>query len=361
MWKFTAKENSGSSPTRFGSREKKIEDRRKKLDPEKRFFYLLISILYFLSSGCAVYRSSSPIPANPALPAEYQHYYDYPKVESFEPKILLEKKERSYHIKRLELPLNLPEKLRAEDLKTLQIEYYVPNDLKPGEKRPSILISPILGGNMVVDRFAAYYAGRGYIAAIVHRKKLEWNDQKEIDQVEDYLKTCVIRIRQALDWLETQPEVDQKRIGAFGVSYGGILHTVLAAIEPRIKYHVVAMPGGPLADVIMKCPEKQITKLVKNIRKKYNWKDEKILEELRKAIKTDPILLAPYVQKSKVQMYVAWFDRVVWRKHSMNLWRALGKPELKIIPFGHYGGVVVFPLLQTQSYLAFRKHLKQRA
>ena len=357
MWKFIEKESSGSLLIRFGSREKKIEDRPKKLDTKKRFFYLLTSLIYFLSSGCAVYHPRSFPPVNLALPAEYQHYYDYPKPASVEPKVIFEKKGRSYQIKRLELPFNLPDELKSEDLKALQIEYYIPLDLKPGQKRPAILISPILGGNMVVDRFAAYYAGRGYVAAIVHRKKLEWNDAKDITQVEDYLRTCVIRIRQALDWLEVQPEVDSKRIGAFGVSYGAILHTVLAAVESRIQYHVLAMPGGPMADVIMKCPEKQITKLIRRIREKTGWKDEKILEELRKTIRTDPILLAPYVPKAKVQMYIAWFDRVVWRKNSMNLWRALGKPELKIIPFGHYGGVVVFPLLQTQSYLAFRKHL----
>ncbi|MSR77839.1 MAG: hypothetical protein EXS63_06420 [Candidatus Omnitrophica bacterium] len=260
-------------------------------------------------------------------------------------------------MRRVEIPLNLPKELQSENLKTLQIEYYVPLSWKPGQKRPAILISPILGGNMVVDRFAAYYTGRGYVAAIVHRKKLEWDDAKEMEQIEDYLRTCVIRIRQALDWLEVQPEVDRERIGAFGVSYGAILHTVLAAVEPRIRYHVLAMPGGPLADVIMHCPEKQIVKLVKRIREKYGWKDDVILENLRKVIRTDPVKFAPYVPREKIQMYAAWFDRVVGKMNSMNLWRALGKPELKILPFGHYGGVVVFPVLQTQSYWAFKKKL----
>lgn len=341
----------------------------------------LCAVLCFSLPSCTLYRPfQKPYEAS-QLPEFYQHYYDYPKIKS-EAILLDEENRHGTLIRKIQFPLSFPEDLAPKNLELLKqkteelaksdqktandrrllymnrIDLYLPGNLKPGEKRPAILISPILGGNMVVDHFARYYAGRGYIAALVYRKKVYWDDELPYEnQLENYLRLSVIRLRQALDWLELQPEVDQERIGAFGVSYGAILHSVLAAVEPRIEYHVLAMPGGPLPEVIMKCPDKAITKLVKHVKEKYGYSDQKILEDLRQSLKTDPVLLAPYIPKEKVQMYISLFDKVVGAGHSWELWREMGKPRLKVMPFGHYGGILVFPLLQTQSYWAFKKYL----
>lgn len=340
--------------------------------------------IVFFVTGCAVWhplpwrKVAEPLP----LPEHYRAYYDYPKTPLSATLVDTEKTD-SFLRKRVEMPLSLPLELAVENLEMFRreveelaktdqktardlqlrylnrIDYYVPGDLKVGEKRPAILISPILGGNMVVDRFARYYAGRGYLVALVHRKRIHWDENKGISQVEDYMRTSVIRLRQAVDWLEAQPEVDPERIGAFGISYGAILHSVLAAIEPRIAYHILAMPAAPLADVIMACPDRAITKLKQKVRELYGWSDEEIHTRLQRSLVTDPIYLAPYVPTHKVQLYIALFDRVVGAGRSFRLWKAMGRPELKILPFGHYGGILVFPYLQTQSYSAFKSHLEQ--
>lgn len=318
----------------------------------------------------------------PALPEKLKTLYEYPKQTGIA-ETVSETVIKHYRLKTVEIPLELPEDLKVkalEDFKSRmeelfktdqktakdqmlryknRIDLYIPKNIKHGEKRPVILISPILGGNMVVDRFAIYYAGRGYIAALVHRKRLFWDDGEDMMQMEKYMRSSVIRLRQALDYLETVPEADGSRIGGFGVSYGAVLHSILAAVEPRVKYHVLAMPAGPIAEVIMGCPDKAVTKIIKHVREKYGWSDEKIFTDLKAVIQTDPMYLAPYVPKDKVTIYVALFDRVVGAGRSFGLWKAMDKPKLKILPFGHYGGVVVFPYLQTQSYQAFKKSFKK--
>lgn len=338
-------------------------------------------LIVFLMPGCTVYRPLRQAPNPSQLPEFYQHYYDYPQIE-IHSKILEETETHSYVLKQIEFPLSLPaellpqnpeqfkkniEELAKTDQKTAKdqslrytnrIDVYYPKNMKPGEKRPAILISPILGGNMVVDRFARYYAGRGYIAALVYRKRVFWDDEDEYPhQLEKYMRSSVIRLRQAIDWLEVQPEVDSKRIGAFGVSYGAILHAVLAAVDSRVQYHVLAMPAGELSDLIQVCPEKALRKLERHVIEKYGYSKEKIYADLKQSLKTDPIYLAAYVPREKVQIYIALFDRVVGAKRSWRLWKALGKPHVKAMPFGHYGGVLIFPYLQTQSYKAFKKHL----
>ncbi len=342
---------------------------------------LSLGIILFIAAGCTVYRPLGN-PQKSGLPDFYRHYYDYPKLEKISGQIVFEEKTESYILRRVEFPLSLPDRLQvsglekfkasvetlsqsdhktADDLKLRyvnRVDYYVPRHLKPGARRPVILISPILGGNMVVDHFAKYYAGRGYVAAIVHRKRTFWDEErKDVQQVEDYMRISVMRLRQPLDWLETQPEADPGRIGAFGVSYGAILHSVLAAVDDRVRYHVLAMPAGDLPDVIMECPDKAITKMVKKAEEVNGWSKPEIRRQLQETIKTDPLYLAPHVPRKKVEIYVALFDHVVGAGRSFQLWRAFGRPKLKILPFGHYGGSLVFPHLETQSYLAFKKHL----
>lgn len=329
-------------------------------------------------SGCTLWRPYSKPRAASGIPTIYQTYFDYP-AGSLEAKVVLEEKKEDYILRRVEFPLHLPEDLRvkneeeyaqsveklyetdkktANDLKLRfmnRIDFYIPKKLNAGEKRPVILISPILGGNMVVDHFARYYAGRGYPAAIVHRKRTFWEKEDGAGQVEDYLRTSVIRLRQAVDWLSEQPEVDPHRIGAFGISYGAILHSVLAAVEPRIRYHVLAMPAAPLADVIRDCPDKAITKLFRAAYEHHGWNREEVYERLKEAIRTDPLYLAPSVPREKIEVYIALFDRVVGVRRSFRLWKAMGKPALKILPFGHYGGILILPYLQTSSYHSFKK------
>lgn len=334
-------------------------------------------------SGCTLYRPLRQSAPAEALPEFYQQYYAYPVPASINSEVLGEEVTRKYRLLKVQFPLSFPEDLRIKNLETLKqsteelaktdqknandqrlrymnrIDLYLPKDLKPGEKKPVILISPILGGNMVVDRFAKFYASRGYIAALVYRKKVYWdNEDVYPHQLENYLRLSIIRLRQAVDWLENQPEIDKNRIGAFGVSYGAILHTILAAVEPRIRYHVLAMPAAPLADVIIHCPDKGISKLVKHVKETYGYSKEKLYTDLQSSLKTDPEYLAPYAPKSKVQVYVAVFDRVVGASRSWHLWKRLGKPQLKVMPFGHYGGVLVFPYLQWQSYFAFKWYLR---
>lgn len=341
-------------------------------------------LVLFLVSGCAVWRPfdfhRASVSRQLPLAEHYAWHYRYPDVP-FETAVIEEKKKRGIVIKRIEFPLHFPEDIAIKDLAALKeqvaelektdakktadlklaytnrIDYYLPARLKSGQKHPVILISSILGGTMVVDRFARYYARRGFIAALVHRKRVIWDETKGTEQMEAHLRISVIRLRQVIDWLEQQEEVDANRIGAFGISYGAILHSILAAVEPRIQYHILAMPAGQLADVILECPDKAMTKLVKSMHDLYGWTDAEIHQKLRINLVSDPIYLARYVPKDKVQIYIALFDRVVGANRSFNLWKAMDKPELKILPFGHYGGVIILPYLQWASTHAFKKHL----
>ena len=194
---------------------------------------------------------------------------------------------------------------------------------------------------------------------IIHRKEISWNPSDTMEQIEDYLRLSVIRIKQGLDWLASQPEVDQDNLGALGVSYGAIMHSILAAVDSRIKFHVLCMPAAPISDVIMSCPDEAILRIISDMKETYEDSLPIIHEKLEQAIVTDPLFFTEFIDAEKVQFYIALFDKVVGTKRSFKLWRETGKPNLRVITFGHYGGIMILPLLQMQTLNNFKRHLLQ--
>ena len=71
------------------------------------------------------------------------------------------------------------------------------------------------------------------------------------------------------------------------------------------------MPAGELADLLMDCPDKAIIKMVRKVHEEEGLSYEEIHARLQENIVSDPIYLASYVPKDRVQVYVALFDRVV--------------------------------------------------
>ncbi len=342
----------------------------------RRAASLLLAFVLFSSSGCAVWipwRHAAP----PELPPDIAQRYNYPP-SKIETQIVEEKEGWGYVRRRIEFPLALPADLKPPHEEVLKkealelavsdpkksadirlrwmarMDAYYPKNLKPGEKRPAILISSILGGTIIVEYFAQFYAQQGYIAVVVHRKKLIWDEREGTEQIERHLRTAVIGLRQVVDWMEQQPAVDAKRLGAFGISYGAILHSLLAAVEPRIQYHILAMPAGSLAEVVVACPDRQMIRLVESLETLYGWDREQVRSVLAANIKTEPLELAAYVPRERIKMYVALFDRVVGTSRSFQLWKAMGRPALRVLPFGHYGGILILPWLQISSFLTFR-------
>jgi dienelactone hydrolase len=56
----------------------------------------------------------------------------------------------------------------------------------------------------------------------------------------------VVDLRRALDLLETLPQVDSKRIGFVGESWGGATGALLAGVDERIKAYVLTYAGGSI-------------------------------------------------------------------------------------------------------------------
>jgi len=119
---------------------------------------------------------------------------------------------------------------------------YVPNGVKAGEKRPTIVMAHGWSAvkEMYLDDFAAKFANGGFVVVVFDYRNFggsEGEPRGHIDphmQHEDY--------KNAITWASLQPMVDAERIGIWGSSYSGghVLH--LAAFDRRVKCAVAQVP-----------------------------------------------------------------------------------------------------------------------
>lgn len=93
---------------------------------------------------------------------------------------------------------------------------------------------------IVMPHYAKYFVDRGIAALIFDYRNLGESDgdnRQHLDpweQIEDY--------QNAITYLETLPEVDSNRIGAWGISYSGGHVLILGALDSRVKCIVSNIP-----------------------------------------------------------------------------------------------------------------------
>jgi len=230
----------------------------------------------------------------------------------------------------------------------IQIDWYRPD--RPG-RHPAILISPILAGDdLYIDEFARFFAARRLHAVIVYRKKESFTAQRPLADIEEHLRDSVIRMRETLDWLESQPEVDPHRIGAFAISMGAILTVMLAAVDPRIQACVLGLPAGHLAELLVTSQDKAIRKRRIQYLKEHRLTEEALLAQLKETLVSDPIHFASALDPQRVLCIVGLFDRVVGFSRSIDLWKAMGRPALIVLPTGHYSAALATGWLKLVTY-----------
>jgi len=301
------------------------------------------------AAGCASYRPDQPPRAALPLPANIRQYYSYPRAETTAV-VRTAEVLAAYTVK--DVSLTVP-----DSPKPIEIVWYAPITSEP---RPLILISPIRGSDtFVVDGCARLFASRGYHAAIVKRFQFHYDPDEPLSQVENFLRTAVIRHRQALDWLLVQPNVDADRVATFGISYGGIINAALAAVEPRAKFHVIDLAGGPLPGVMKSSDEHSIRRDWNRSRRDHDLTNRQLYEAFQKVVCTDPVKLAPYVATDRVLMLIARLDRSVPTQYQLNLWRALGKPRADFVYLGHYTSILALPGHRTSILKFFEENFDQ--
>lgn len=124
----------------------------------------------------------------------------------------------------------------------------LPKDLKPGERRPVVVCQHGLEGrpDKVVDprikglyqSFGATLADRGFIVFAPQNPYIGENSFRILQRKANPLKKSLFSVitrqhERILEWLSDQPFVDPRRIGLYGISYGGKTAMRVSALLPQ--------------------------------------------------------------------------------------------------------------------------------
>jgi hypothetical protein len=315
------------------------------MDIRRNSSVIATALLCAAAPGCTSLDTRGPARPVTPLPASFAAYYangDHPDRVTVDE---IEANNR-YRVRAVRLQMN-------PDHQPIALTWYAP--IAEG-RRPLILVSPINGSDTnFVEGFARMFARQGYHAAIVRRHKFRYAKNQPVEQVEGYMRAVMIRYREVLDWLLSQPTVDPNRVGTFGISYGAIVNAALAGIDPRTQYHVLVMPGAPIAQVLHSSREHSIRNGWNRLRDDQELTDRELFDALSNSIRTDPSTLASHVPRDNVLMVIARFDQSVGTANTWTLWRALDGPKAVIVPLGHYSAVLALPFLRMSVMRFYRE------
>jgi dipeptidyl aminopeptidase/acylaminoacyl peptidase len=125
-------------------------------------------------------------------------------------------------------------------------DLFLPEGLKPGEQRPGIVLCQGFSGvrSLILPDYARVFVDAGFVALTFDYRG--WGPSEgpkwrlvPLEQVDD--------IRNALTFLQAQPQVDPERLGLWGTSYGGGHAPYVAGVDSRVKA-VVGQVGYDAAE-----------------------------------------------------------------------------------------------------------------
>jgi fermentation-respiration switch protein FrsA (DUF1100 family) len=121
--------------------------------------------------------------------------------------------------------------------------YYVPDNIKIGQKLPAIIMAHGLTGvkEHTLPDFAERFVAAGFVVLLFDYRTFGDSEGEprcqlfQLELAEDY--------RNAITWMSEQPEVDPNRIGIWGTSNSGGLVLYVATFDSRVKAVVAQEPA----------------------------------------------------------------------------------------------------------------------
>jgi len=241
-----------------------------------------------------------------------------------------------------ELPLNVDETILA-DTRTYRL-YKVYFDSVNMERIPALFMIPKSEGRCPCIVFLHGYGGskedslslidvaaaEGYafiaIDAEYHGERREEGRSLYSIDIEDTVRgfiQTVIDLRRAVDYLETRPEIDAKRIGYVGGSMGGIIGAIFIGVEPRIKAAALIVAGGNMSLMVRESEHPAIPPIRRYLEEQGITYDE--LQRMLDPI--DPLNFIGRFSPRPVVFHLGSYDRIVPAEAGRQLYMRAGEPK----------------------------------
>jgi pimeloyl-ACP methyl ester carboxylesterase len=224
--------------------------------------------------------------------------------------------------------------------------------------RPLVLLVPILaGGADLMQILAQRFWDRGFAVAWAARTGTALQPPQRGPELEELFRRTVVHQRILLHWCRGEPGVRADATFVLGISMGGMVATVVSALEPDLCGSAICLAGGDLPELLLHSGETRVLAWLA-------WREQTdglgrsgLRDELARCLVTDPALLAPYVPTAELLFVSAEFDGVVPQRFQSVLWEALGRPARLQVPLGHYSTALALGPIVTAIAAAFHDRL----
>jgi hypothetical protein len=135
---------------------------------------------------------------------------------------------------------------------------------------------------------------------------------------------------------------------------------VFVAVDARVRAAALGLVGGDVADILAHSREKSYRKRRADMLREQHLTLPELQQRFADAIKCDPIYFAPYVDRQKVLLVLAVFDRIVPFKNGRELREKMGDPETIFIAAGHLTAVLYLPYIEGQALDFYRRRFEAR-
>lgn len=222
--------------------------------------------------------------------------------------------------------------------------------------RPMVLLVPILaGGTELMGQIAQRLASRGFDVAFCERAGRALSPPQRGPELDELFRRTVLHQRLLLKWLRST-ETAPPSLHVLGISMGGIISTVLAAIDQELHSAAICLAGADLANLVLVSSEGRV-------RSWDAWRQatdgigrDCLHWELRQALEYEPSKFACAVPTERVLFVSAALDTVVPRRNQDLLWEGLGRPKRLDMPFGHYTAAIAIDRVIDAAASHFRAH-----
>lgn len=137
----------------------------------------------------------------------------------------------------------------------------------------------------------------------------------------------VISIRQLVDWVEQQGEIDTDQIGLVGFSMGAIVAAIALGVDDRLNTGVLMMGAAQPGHIFATC-NGYPGEVRKSIMKRFGWTQaryEGFFDDLFRNGK--PVAYTRRYNPERLLILDGAFDGCMSRQARRALWEATGKPE----------------------------------
>ena len=131
----------------------------------------------------------------------------------------------------------------------LKVDYVFYESKSPKTSPLVIILSPITGVNTLDHWMGSYFAERGIHALISYYRAHKGGYSKLENVRRDIIENLQAQMT-VTDWIVKHRNIDKKRIGLLGMSFGAIRASFLLGIDKRIGNTVLSVVGDSFADIL---------------------------------------------------------------------------------------------------------------